>query len=366
MLSHTAGLNGHKWHRSKAHVDGEVESGVPGGSEKVNVPKGNNVAVVIPSYRVCDQILHVVGQIGPEVNRIYVVDDCCPDGSGDLVQAQCNDARVRVLRHEENQGVGGAVITGYRAALADGMDIVVKVDGDGQMDPSMIPDFIAPIVAGEADYAKGNRFFNPEDVRGMPRGRLLGNGILSLMTKLSSGYWDLFDPMNGYTAIHGDVAGHLPLDKISKGYFFETEMLIRLNTLRAVVVDVPMSAKYGDERSNLKASRIAGEFLLKHVGFLFKRIGYNYYLRDLSLASIQLPLGLLLLFFGIGFGGYQWIESARAGLPTSAGTVMLAALPLLVGIQLVLAFIGFDIASVPRRPIQGRFLSGRRRQNRKG
>lgn len=325
----------------------------------MDVPKGGNVAVVISSYRVCDQILDVVGDIGPEVDRIYVVDDCCPDGSGDLVQARCDDPRVTVLRHNENQGVGGAVITGYRAALADGMEIIVKVDGDGQMDQSLIPDFIAPVVAGEADYAKGNRFFNPEDVRCMPKGRLLGNAVLSLMTKLSSGYWDLFDPMNGFTAIHGDVAGHLPLHKISKGYCFETEMLIRLNTLRAVVVDVPMSAKYGDERSNLKVSRIAGEFLAHHIRFLFKHIGYNYYLRDLSLASIQLPLGLLLLLFGVGFGGYQWLESARADLPTSAGTVMLAAMPLLVGIQLVLAFIGYDIASVPRRPIQRKSIRKR-------
>ena len=146
------------------------------------------------------------------------------------------------------------------------------------------------------------------------------------MTKLSSGYWDLFDPMNGFTAIHAEVAGHLPLEKISKGYFFETEMLFRLNTLRAVVVDVPMQARYGEEQSNLKASRIAGEFLVKHVRFLCKRIAYNYYLRDLSLASIQLPLGLLLLLFGFVFGGLHWMESARAGLPASPGTVMLAAI----------------------------------------
>ena len=325
------------------------------GSDKVDipsVPKGGSVAVVIPSYRVCDQVLGVVGGIGPEVERIYVVDDCCPNGSGELVRLRCDDPRVTVLQHDENQGVGGAVITGYRAALADGVEIIVKVDGDGQMDPSLIPDFLAPIVAGEADYVKGNRFFNPEDVRAMPKGRLVGNAILSFMTKLSSGYWDLFDPTNGYTAIHAEVAGHLRLDKISKGYFFETEMLFRLNTLRAVVVDLPMNARYGDEYSNLKVSRIAGEFLVKHVRFLFKRIGYNYYLRDFSLASIQLPLGLLLLLFGVGFGGYQWVESARAGLLTPAGTVMLAAMPLLVGIQLVLAFIGHDIASVPRRPIQ--------------
>ena len=313
---------------------------------------------MIPSYRVCDQILEVVANIGPEISRIYVVDDCCPDGSGDVVRGNCDDPRITVLRHAENQGVGGAVITGYRAALDDGMEIIVKVDGDGQMDPSLIPDFIAPIAAGEADYAKGNRFFNPEDIRGMPKGRLAGNAVLSFMTKLSSGYWDLFDPANGFTAIHGEVARHLPLEKISRGYFFETEMLCRLNTLRAVVVDVPMRAKYGDEHSSLKPSRVAGEFLVKHIRFLCKRIGYNYYVRDMSLASIELPLGLLLVCFGMLFGGFHWMESARAGVPASPGTVMLAAMPLLVGIQLVLAFIGFDIASVPRRPMQRKYLPG--------
>ena len=132
------------------------------------------VGVVIPSYRVRNQVLNVLGNIGPEVSRIYVVDDCCPDGSGDLVQSQCDDSRVSVLRHGENQGVGGAVMTGYRAALADGMEVIVKVDGDGQMDPALIPDFIAPILAGEADYSKGNRFFNPEDVRRHAKGAVTG------------------------------------------------------------------------------------------------------------------------------------------------------------------------------------------------
>ena len=314
---------------------------------------GAKVGVVIPSYRVSAWILGVVERIGPEISRIYVVDDACPDGSGDRVERDCGDPRVTVLRHERNQGVGGAVLTGYRAALADGMDIIVKVDGDGQMDPSLIPDFVEPIAAGEADYAKGNRFFHPEDVREMPNGRKVGNAFLSLMTKLSSGYWDLFDPTNGFTAIHGDVAQHLPFDKISRGYFFETDMLFRLNTLRAVVVDIPMRAKYGDEVSGLKPARVVGEFLIKHLRYLCKRIFYNYYLRDLSLASIELPVGLLMMLFGMLFGGYHWLDSLRTGLSASTGTVMLAAMPLLVGIQLLLAFIGHDVASVPRRPIQG-------------
>jgi dolichol-phosphate mannosyltransferase len=275
----------------------------------------------------------------------------CPPWCGKLVAGAVVDERLRVLYHAENQGVGGAVMTGYRAAIDDGAEIIVKVDGDGQMDASLIPHFVEPILAGEADYAKGNRFYDLEEIRNMPTLRLFGNAVLSLMTKLSSGYWNLFDPTNGYTAIHSDVAKHLPFDKIGRRYFFETDMLFRLNTLRAVVVDVPMDAKYGDEISNLKISKIVGEFLFKHMRNFFKRIFYNYYLRDISLASIELPLGALMLLFGIVFGSYHWSDSAHTGVQTPAGTVMLAAMPILMGLQLVLAFIGYDIASIPKRPL---------------
>ncbi|WP_147458152.1 glycosyltransferase family 2 protein, partial [Pseudomonas savastanoi] len=250
----------------------------------------------------------------------------------------------------ENQGVGGAVMTGYKAAIEENMDVIVKIDGDGQMDPALIMNFINPILAGEADYTKGNRFFDLEEIRAMPRIRLFGNAVLSFMTKFSSGYWDLFDPTNGYTAIHRDVAKHLPLDKISRRYFFETDILFRLNTLRAVVVDIPMHAKYGDEVSNLKVSKVVGEFFVKHVRNFGKRIFYNYYLRDMSLASIELPVGLTLLLSGSVFGISHWISSIYTGIPNSAGTVMLSALPIILGIQLILAFLGQDIASVPRRP----------------
>ncbi len=241
-------------------------------------------------------------------------------------------------------------MTGYHKAISDGVEVIIKLDGDGQMDPRLIPNFIAPILSGEADYTKGNRFFDLEEIRNMPNMRLFGNAVLSLMTKLSSGYWDLFDPTNGYTAIHADVARHLPFRKISRRYFFETDILFRLNTLRAVVVDIPMDAHYGDEISNLRVSKIVGEFLLKHIRNFVKRIFYNYYLRDLSLASIELPLGLLLVLGGITFGGWHWFTSTLNGVNTPAGTVMLAALPILMGTQFILAFIGQDIASVPSRP----------------
>ena len=311
---------------------------------------GCRVAVVIPSYRVARHVLAVIAQIPEEVWRIYVIDDACPDRSGRIVEAGVTDPRVRVLYHSVNQGVGGAVMTGYRAALEDGAEVMVKIDGDGQMDPRLISDFVGPILGGEADYTKGNRFFDLEEIRAMPRIRLFGNAVLSLMAKISTGYWDLFDPTNGYTAIHADVARHLPFDKINRRYFFETDMLFRLNILRATVVDVPMDAIYSDEVSNMKISRIVGEFLVKHIRNFFKRIFYNYYLRDMSLASIELPLGVLLLTFGLSFGGYHWFRSNQTGDPNPAGTVMLAGLPILMGIQFVLAFIGYDISSVPKRP----------------
>lgn len=326
-----------------------------------------NIAVVIPCYKVTQQIAKVVAEIPEYVRNIYIIDDACPEGSGEFVRQRVKDGRIRIIRHANNLGVGGAVISGYLAAIADGADVIVKIDGDGQMDPELIPFFVEPILFGEADYTKGNRFFDLNQIQAMPQVRIFGNAVLSFMAKLSTGYWDLFDPTNGYTAIHADVARHLPFESISRRYFFETDMLFRLNTLRAVVIDVPIDAKYGDEVSNLKISKIIGEFLFKHMRNFFKRIFYNYYLRGMSLASLELPLGLLSLLFGIIYGGYNWLESARAGLPTAAGTVMLSALPVLMGLQFVMAFLGYDIASMPRRPrhksIRGNGASMRGQKN---
>ena len=251
----------------------------------------------------------------------------------------------------ENLGVGGAVIAGYRQALADGATIVVKLDGDGQMDPSILMEFITPIIDGEADYTKGNRFYNLEEINKMPPMRIFGNAVLSFISKFSTGYWDVFDPTNGYTAIHIDVIRKLPLNKISKRYFFETDILFRLNSIRAVVVDVPMPAKYGDEVSNLKISSIIGTFMFRHAQNLFKRIFYNYYLRDMSIASLELPIGISLVLFGLLYGTYHWIVSANNGNTTPSGVVMLAALPIMLGVQFILAFLAYDIHSVPTKII---------------
>jgi len=309
---------------------------------------GLKVAVIIPCFKVKHGIIDVISKIGPEVSSIYVVDDACPDMTGKYVTEKCmTNTRVKVLYNKNNLGVGGAVITGYRAAISDNHDILVKIDGDGQMNPSLISRFIRPIKIGDADYTKGNRFFNIEDVQDMPTGRLVGNAILSFVAKLSCGYWNVFDPTNGFTALHAGVAKKLPLDKISKRYFFESDMLFRLNCLRAKVLDIPMVACYGNEKSNMKIWTIIPEFFIKHLINIIKRIFYNYFLRNFSIASLELILGLVFITFGMTFGLYEWGQSTMTGIPATSGTVMLASLPIILGLQFMLAFINYDITHIP-------------------
>jgi glycosyltransferase involved in cell wall biosynthesis len=315
------------------------------------------IAVVIPCYRVRKHVLAVLAAIGPECARIYVVDDACPEHTGDLVESECHDPRVRVLRSERNQGVGGATLLGVRAALADGADVVVKLDGDGQMDPALVPRLVQPILAGEADYAKGNRFFDLDGLGAMPRARVLGNSLLSFASKLSSGYWNVFDPTNGFTAIHAAVARQLPLGKIAQGWFFESDLLFRLGTLRAVVCDVPMPAVYQSERSNLSAGRVVPTFLRGHLVNTAKRIFYGYFLRSFNVASLELVAGSGLLAFGLAFGVRAWARGSLLGVPATSGTVMLAALPVLLGVQLLLAFLGYDLQNVPRDPLHRRLVA---------
>ena len=309
------------------------------------------VAVVIPCYRERAHILDVIAKIGPQVSKIYVVDDACPDQTGAFVATQCRDPRVAVLTHPINLGVGGATITGYRQALGDGMAVIVKIDGDGQMDPALLAHFVEPLLAGDADYTKGNRFYHLESLHAMPWGRLIGNALLTFLTKISSGYWNLFDPTNGYTAIHANVVRELALDKLRPDFFFESDMLFRLNILRAHVVDIPMRALYQNERSSLRIGRVVLPFIYFHLRNGAKRIFYNYFLRDFSIATLELLTGLGLLAFGTAFGAYQWHYHASIGNFASAGTVLLAVLPLLVGVQLLLSFLGYDIGNVPKRPI---------------
>lgn len=310
------------------------------------------VAVVIPSYKVTNHILDVIKKIELDVHVIYVVDDCCPDQSGEYVLRNCHDTRVKVLFNKQNLGVGGAVITGFQQALKDNVDIVIKIDGDGQMNPEYIPRFIKPIILGQADYCKGNRFYSLNTLMQMPPLRRFGNTMLSFISKVSSGYWNIMDPTNGYFAIHKITLSQIPLDKINNGFFFESDMLFRLYLARAVVKDIPMNAVYADETSNLSIIRTVREFPILYATNFIKRFLYSYLIRDFTAASIETIVGGSMVLWGILFGSYHWVLSLSQEKYASGGTIMLASLPLILGFQMLLHAMSYDIQNIPSVPLQ--------------
>jgi dolichol-phosphate mannosyltransferase len=310
-----------------------------------------SLAVVIPCYRARRHILHVIAGVLPQVDAIYVVDDRCPEGTGDYVAGAVSDPKVKIIRSAANEGVGGATMAGYATAAADGHDILIKMDGDDQMDPVYLAVLIEPIIRGQADYTKGNRFFSRRFYGGMPAVRVFGNAVLSFVTKVSTGYWDVMDPTNGYTAIHASVLPLLEVERIAKRYFFETDMLFRLGLIRAVVRDVPIPARYAGEVSSLKIRSALPTFLAAHALRFIKRLIYQYFVRDLNVGTVQLIFAVLLLGFGGLFGINKWITGVRLDQEATSGTVMLAALPVIIGFQLWLAAIMYDVMKTPREPI---------------
>lgn len=314
--------------------------------------KKYNIVVVVPCYRVEREIQTVLQGIPKFVKRIIVVDDASPDSTSTVVSAiAAKDKRITLIRHTSNQGVGGAMVTGFRKALELGAQIAVKIDGDGQMDTTHLPELIAPLINGQADYTKGNRFRDFVSLQQMPLVRRVGNMGLAFLSKAATGYWNLFDPTNGFTAIRAEVLAELPLEKIDHTYYFETSMLANLYLLGAVVKDVPMPARYRSEVSNMLIHRILFQFPFKLFGTLLKRLVLKNYIYDFTMGSIYILVGFPLLLFGLIFGGIKWIQYASVNLPAPTGTVMLPTLSVLLGIQLLLSAIEIDLRSVPKEPL---------------
>jgi glycosyltransferase involved in cell wall biosynthesis len=309
--------------------------------------RGRTIGVVIPAYNVERSIRKVVEGIPDWVDRIIIVDDASLDGTLREARSVVSD-RVIVLHHDVNQGVGGATLTGFRRALDEGVKIAVKMDGDGQMDPAHLPVLLDAVTIQGYDYAKGNRFLHSSELSAMPRHRLFGNFVLTFLTKLTSGYWNVFDPQNGYVAIRREPLAQLDFSRIAKRYFFENDILIHLNILGFRVKDVAIPAVYGDERSSMKISRILGSFPV----YLFRRYWYRIYqkyvLRDFSPVALFLFLGLPFFFWGVGFGFYTWWRSWAFGEIATTGTVMLSVLPFLIGFELILQAVMLDIQSTPK------------------
>ncbi|MBX9597984.1 MAG: glycosyltransferase family 2 protein [Burkholderiales bacterium] len=310
-----------------------------------------NICVIIPCYRVRNQILEVISSIPSLINKIYVIDDYCPEGSGAFLSNKNTDNRVEIIFHKKNTGVGGAVKNGYQKAFKDGFDIAIKIDGDGQMDPALIPKFILPLIHNKADYTKGNRFFKLKNLKAMPKVRLFGNSGLSFITKLSTGHWNIMDPTNGYTAIRLDLLDYIDLDSIDNRYFFETDLLYQLGLIRARVVDIPMVAVYEDENSSLSIKKVLFEFSWKHFKLVFRRIGINYFLRDFNIGSIFLIVGVIFTLITIISGVPLWVHNADLSLETPVGTVIKYLLFSLIGLGGITGWIMYDIFSQPNNAI---------------
>lgn len=310
--------------------------------------KDHKISVVIPAYNEEAFIGDVITNIPDYVDNIFVVDDASTDKTSESVNS-INDPRVKLSRNPSNRGVGGSMLIGYQLAIDCNADIAVKIDGDGQMSAPHLPNLLDPIIDDNYDYAKGNRFIEGHGLSNMPRIRLIGNIILTFFTKLASGYWHVFDPQNGYTAIRVKSLKSLKFDHINEGYFFENDMLVQLNIHKYRVKDVSIPAKYGNEVSHLKIRKIIGMFSILLIRRFIYRIYNRYVLRDFSPIILFGFFGTIFLTWGTLFGLYTWIlGSAPDAEPAPAGTVMLSVLPFFIGFQLLLQALVLDIYETPK------------------
>jgi len=303
------------------------------------------ICCVIPTYKARATICTVVRGVSEYVDAVVVVDDACPQRSGELVEETfADEPSVFVVRHEVNKGVGGATKTGIAKAIELGADVIIKLDADNQMDARYIPSIVSVFESDPAvEFVKGNRFIDMNLLRAMPKRRLFGNSVLSLLLKLSSGYWNLIDPTNGYLAFRTSKLLKAGWQDLSDRYFFEAHVLCMLGMKKARIAEMEMPAIYGGEASSLSITRVAVEFPPKLLKLCLKRVLFQYFVYDINLGSLYMLLGLLLAVGGGLFGAYEWIESVITGVPRTTGTVMLAVLPLLMGFQFLLNALMHDV-----------------------
>jgi glycosyltransferase involved in cell wall biosynthesis len=308
--------------------------------------EGKNVAVVIPAYEEETLLPATLDGIPELVDRIYVVDDASTDGTVARARAAAEaDPRISVIARERNGGVGAAVVAGYRQALADEADVVVVMNADNQMDPDDLANIVLPVARGEVDYAKANRLFTGQAWQLIPHSRYLGNAVLSLWTKISSGYWHVADAQSGYTAIGRPMLELLDLDHLYPRYGFPNDMLVHLNVWNAKVRDIPSRPIYGvGERSGIRLWKVIPTIWWLLIRRFWWRLWQKYVIRDFHPLVFFYVFGLMSLLFGLGLGIYQIVIKAE-GYAATAGVVVLVALLLLFGLLFTLFAMWFDMES---------------------
>jgi glycosyltransferase involved in cell wall biosynthesis len=307
--------------------------------------KDHKIAAVVPAYNESRLIGKTILTMPEYVDLIVVVNDKSTDDTSEQARA-VGDPRVSVIDHQVNTGVGGAIVDGHRRALELGAEINVVMAGDAQMDPTYLPSLLDPICESGYEFTKANRFFSSAALTGMPLMRLVGNVALSFATKAASGYWNLFDPQNGYTAIKRSALVRIPLDRIAQGYAFENDLLIWLNIAGARAKDVPIPAVYGEEVSSMKISRVMVSISrLLFVGF-WRRMFRRHVLQSFSPVALLFFSGLALVLFGTVVGVWTFFETIGPPVAT-AGTVLLSVAPLLTGIQMLVNAMILDIQATP-------------------
>lgn len=305
----------------------------------------SKIAVVIPYYNAAKHITHVIDKLPSFIDTIYIVDDC---GNEPLPKNVKDYENVLVLKNEKNLGVGGATKTGLKAAVKKDMDIVVKVDADDQMNTNYIEKLVMPLIVKDAQYAKGNRFRDFKALSKMPFARKLGNLILSFLVKAATGYWNNFDPTNGFFAITANTARQLDFSNISNRYYFETSLIAELYFQDARIKDVPMPAIYGEEKSSMAVWKMPFVFLPRLIKTFIKRIVKSYFVYDFNMSSVYLLLGVPLFLFGLIYGTYTWWFYSSQAIFAPTGTIMLVTLTIILGFQLLLQAIHYDITKAPK------------------
>lgn len=305
------------------------------------------VAVIIPCYKVAGQIQAVLDSLPPLVDFIITIDDCSPDTTGRILdEAAGKDSRIHVLHHTKNQGVGGSMRSGFREALRLSADVAVKLDGDGQMDVKYLEKMVAILAASDAyDFIKGNRFHDRRRIGNMPVIRRIGNMGMSFLIKMASGYWNISDPTNGYFAIRTSTLKQLPLERLSPRFFFESSLIIELYYTGAKIKDMAMPAIYGLEKSNLSVLHTLLTFPWKLTKAFFRRILLRYFICDFNINSVYILAGVPLFLFGAVFGLCKWIHYAAINMPTPTGTIMISVLGIVLGFQMLLASVQYDITA---------------------